>query len=73
MWQYSNGTWYFVDRSKLQVHLIVADQKDSTLAVIRPVTIIKDHQKGDSMIGVPLWSFKSEVQPSSYMLRAKVK
>lgn len=73
MWQYSNGTWYFVDRSKLQVRLIVADAQDKRLAIIRPVTIIKDHQKGGSLIGVPLWNIKDEIQPSSYVLRAKVK
>lgn len=73
MWQYSNGTWYFVDRSKLQVRLIVADKEDPKLGVIRPVTVIKDHQKGDSLIGVPLWNIKDELPPSSYLLRSKLK
>ncbi len=73
MWQYSNGTWYFVDRSKLQVQLIVADHENDSQAIIRPITIIKDHQKGDQMIGVPLWSFKDDIQPSSYLLRSRIK
>ena len=45
LWQYSNGTWYYVDRSKLQVQLIVADKDDDKLAIIRPVNIWMDHQK----------------------------
>lgn len=71
-WTYSNGTWYFSDRSKLQVRLIVADHEDPKLAIDRPITIWKDHQKGDSMIGVPLWGFEDELQPSSYLLRSKI-
>jgi hypothetical protein len=73
MWQYSNGTWYFVDRSRLQVQLIVADQENAQQAVILPINIWKDHQKGDSMIGTPLWSGDDTLQPSSYMLRNKIK
>lgn len=73
LWQYSNGTWYYVDRSKLQVQLIVADEKNDQQAVILPINIWKDHQKGDSMIGTPLYSGDEKLQPSSYMLRDKVK
>ncbi|MEL7497715.1 MAG: hypothetical protein AAFN77_08905 [Planctomycetota bacterium] len=73
MWQYSNGTWYFVDRSKLAVYLVIADKENAKQAILRPVTIIKDHQKGDKMIGVPLWSIKDELSPKSYMLRSNVK
>jgi len=73
LWQYSNGTWYYVDRSKLQVQLIVADERDDKQAVILPINIWKDHQKGDSMIGTPLFSGDEKLQPSSYMLRDKVK
>lgn len=73
LWQYSNGTWYYVDRSKLQVQLIVADEKNEKQAVILPINIWKDHQKGDSMIGTPLYSGDEKLQPSSYMLRDKVK
>ncbi|MDZ4731670.1 MAG: hypothetical protein SH820_17205 [Xanthomonadales bacterium] len=73
MWQYSNGTWYYVDRSKLQVQLLVADEENSDQAKILPVNIWKDHQKGDSLIGTPLYSGKEVLQPSSYMLRDKIK
>ncbi len=73
LWQYSNGTWYYVDRSKLQVQLIVADEKNDKQAVILPINIWKDHQKGDSMIGTPLFSGDEKLQPSSFMLRDKIK
>jgi len=72
-WTYSNGTWYFSDRSRLQVRLIVADHENPELAIDRPINVWKDHQKGDSMIGVPLWGFEDKLQPSSYLLRSNVK
>eukprot|EP00752_Nemacystus_decipiens_P013943 g12379.t1 len=72
-WTYSNGTWYFSDRSKLQARLIVADHENPKQAIDRPVTVIKDHQKGDTMIGVPLRSFDEALQPSEYYLIANVK
>lgn len=72
-WTYSNGTWYFSDRSRLQVRLLIADKDDPTLAIDRPINVWKDHQKGDTMIGVPLFGFGDELQPSDYLLRSKIK
>ena len=72
-WTYSNGTWYYSDRSRLQVRLIVADHENPELAIDRPVNVWKDHQKGDSMIGTPLRAFEDELQPSSYLLKSKIK
>ncbi len=72
-WTYSNGTWYFSDRSRLQVRLIVADHENPELAIDRPLTIWKDHQQGDSMIGTPLYGFKDELQPNDYLLKSNVK
>ncbi|MFI4883213.1 MAG: hypothetical protein ACIAQU_11575, partial [Phycisphaerales bacterium JB064] len=72
-WTYSNGTWYFSDRSRLQVRLLVADTENPELAIDRPINVWKDHQAGDTMIGVPLWGIDDELQPSSYMLRSKIK
>ena len=72
-WTYSNGTWYFSDRSKLQVRLLVADKDDPKLAIDRPINVWKDHQKGDTMIGVPLWGLDHELQPNDYMLRSNIK
>jgi hypothetical protein len=72
-WTYSNGTWYFSDRSRLQVRLLVADKDNPELAIDRPINVWKDHQKGDTMIGVPLWGVDDELQPHSYMLRSKIR
>jgi hypothetical protein len=72
-WSYSNGTWYFSDRSRLQVRLIVADHENPELAIDRPINVWKDHQKGDSMIGTPLDGFGDTLQPSDYMLRSNIK
>jgi hypothetical protein len=72
-WSYSNGTWYLVDVSSLQVRLIVADESDATLAVDRPINVRKDHQKGDTLIGVPLHSFEEALQPQQFLLRSRVK
>ena len=72
-WTYSNGTWYFSDKSRLQVRLIVADPTNPELAIDRPVNVIKDHESGDTMIGVPFRSIDEELTPSEYYLRSKVK
>ncbi len=72
-WTYSNGTWYFVDRSSLQVRLIVADKSNPDLAIDRPINVRKDHQSGDSLIGVPMRSLDEALQPREYLLRSKVK
>ena len=72
-WTYSNGTWYFVDRSKLQVRLLIADHENPDLVIDRAVNMWMDHQAGDSMIGVPLRSFDETPQPREYMLRENVK
>lgn len=50
-WEYSNGTWYFVDKSYLRVQLIIADPDDPELAIRQPVRAIKDHTKGDELTG----------------------
>ena len=72
-WEYSNGTWYFYDKSRLQVRLIVADHENPKQAIDRPVTVIKDHQSGDTMIGVPMRSFDEKLTPGEYFLRVNVK
>ena len=72
-WTYSNGTWYFVDRSRLQVRLIVADKQNPKQAIDRPINIWMDHQKGDTLIGTPMRSFDEALEPSEYLLRDKIK
>lgn len=70
-WEYANGTWTFIDFSKLQVQLLV--KKDSELAVIRPVDLKKDHLKGDQVIGIPLDSPADNLIPQRYVLLNKIK
>ncbi len=72
-WEYHSGTWYFVDTSRLQVQLIVADDANADLAIIRPVNIIKNHEKGDTLIGTPFYSIDDELQPDAYLKRDKIK
>lgn len=68
-----SGTVTTQDRSRIQVQLIIADKANPKLAKIIPVNIWKDHNKGDTMIGVPLYSGDEKLQPHSYLLREKVK
>jgi hypothetical protein len=72
-WTYSNGTWYFSDRSRIQVRLLVADHENDELAIDRVMTVWKNHQSGDTMIATPFRSFDEELEPSSYLLRSKIK
>ena len=72
-WVYSNGTWYFSDKSLLQVRLIVADKENAEQAIDRPVNVRKDHQKGDTTYGVPMRSFDEALEPGEYFLRSKIK
>ncbi|MCB9897050.1 MAG: hypothetical protein H6825_03485 [Planctomycetes bacterium] len=71
-WTYSNGSWYFVDRSTLQVRLIVADTENPEYAIDRPVNVRRDHQKGDTLIGVPLRGIEEALEPNEYVLRSRV-
>lgn len=70
-WEWFNGSFYKVDKSTLQVQLIV--KHDDKLAVKRPLNVRKDHLKGDTLIAVPLDSFEDELIPQRYILLEKVK
>ncbi len=72
-WSYSNGTWYFSDVSRLQVRLIVADEDNAEQVVDRPINVYRDHESGDSLSASPLHGFSEPLQPSSYLLRSRVK
>ena len=72
-WTYGAGSWTFVDQSSLQVRLIVADKRSPELAIDRPVTVRKNHEKGDAMIGIPLRSFDETLTPGEYLLRDKIR
>jgi len=71
MWRLQNTTWYKIDRSKLQVQLLVA--YDDRLAVIRPVNVWIDHISNDKRTATSLDDIKDELPPDRYVLLAKVK
>ena len=70
-WEYASGTWTLVDYSRLQVQLLVAH--DEAKAVIRPINLTKDHQRGDELRAVPLDSLGDQLIPQRYLLLSKLK
>ncbi|MBL9088433.1 MAG: hypothetical protein JNM10_14935 [Planctomycetia bacterium] len=68
MWRRQGNTWYRVDRSRLQVQLIVG--WDDARAVIRPVDLWIDHQAGDERSAVPMDAPKDPVPPHRLLLRS---
>ena len=70
-WQWSNGAFYKVDTSKIQVQLLV--KYNDKLAVIRPINIYKNHMKGDTIASFPLFGLKEKLQPNELIPLAKVK
>ncbi len=69
-WQWSNGAFYKIDTSKLQVQLIV--KHDDKLAVSRPINIYKNHLKGDTVTAFPMDEIDDELRPQRFMLLEKV-
>lgn len=70
-WRYQNSSWYRIDRSRVQVQLLV--QQDDKLAVIRPVDLWKDHMNNDQILAAPMDDLKSELIPQDFVLLGKVK
>ncbi len=71
MWRRQGNTWYRIDRSRLQVQLIVG--YDDALAVIRPVDLWIDHQAGDERSAIPMDAPKDPVPPHRLLRRALLK
>lgn len=71
MWRRQGSTWYRIDRSRLQVQLVVG--WDDARAVIRPVDLWIDHQAGDERSAVPMDAPNDPVPPHRLLLRAVVK
>ncbi|MEM1027451.1 MAG: hypothetical protein AAGJ38_05150, partial [Planctomycetota bacterium] len=68
-----SGEWSKQDRSKLQVQLLIGVKDDPQLAKIIPVNVYKDHMKGDTMFGTPLFAGDEDLQPRFFLLRDKIK
>ncbi|MEO0514215.1 MAG: hypothetical protein AAF086_02830 [Planctomycetota bacterium] len=67
------GTWSKQDRSRLQVQLLIAVKDNPDLAKIIPVNVYKDHMKGDTMIGTPMFAGDEELPPRFFLLRDNIK
>ncbi len=70
-WQWSNGAFYKIDSSHVQVQLIV--KHDETLAVIRPINLYRNHLKGDTVTASVLWGIDEDLGPRSYLLLEKIR
>ncbi|HRX85514.1 MAG TPA: hypothetical protein P5572_10890 [Phycisphaerae bacterium] len=71
LWRFSSDRMYKVDRSKLQVQVVV--KHDAELAVIQPINLSKDHLSSDHINAYPFWDRDDELQPQSFLPLAKVK
>ncbi|MEZ6190328.1 MAG: hypothetical protein R3C45_03455 [Phycisphaerales bacterium] len=70
-WEWSAGAFSKVDKSHIQVQLIV--KHDDKLAVIRPVNLYKNHLKGDTINAWSMDAIEDELIPQRYLLLEKVK
>lgn len=72
IWRYSSGgEWGQIDRSSLQVQLIV--KHDDKLAVIRPVNLSKNHMQNDQINGYPMDGKDDALEPQRFLPLGKVK
>ncbi len=71
LWRWENREWRFIDRSRLQVQLIL--KQDDKLAVNRPVNFTKDHTAGDKIVSYPFDSKTDEVPPQRLYLLGNIK
>lgn len=69
-WEWFADAFHKVDRSSLQVQLIV--KHNDGLAVIRPMNLRKNHLEGDTIIAVPFYGIDDKLQPSAYLRMEKV-
>ncbi len=71
MWRLQNTTWYRIDRSKLQVQLLV--RHDADTAVIQAINLWIDHMKNDRETQFPLHEPGEKLPPNFYLLTKKIK
>jgi hypothetical protein len=70
LWRWSGTQWYKVDRSRMYLHLIL--KYDNQLALMRQITIWKNHLKGDEITATPLWEVDQGMEPMHFLPLAKV-
>ena len=66
LWRNQTGTWYKIDRSKVQVQVIV--QHDAKLAVVRPVNLWKDHLDNNQIKAFPFHDENIELRPQGFLV-----
>ncbi len=71
IWRHQAGSWYKIDRSKVQVQLLV--KKDDKVVVNRPIDLWKDHTQNEQINSFPMDTKESEIQPMNLILLSKVK
>ncbi len=71
LWRRQNSTWYLIDRSSIQVQLLV--KRDDRLAIIRPIDLWIDHQAGDVRKAFPFHAAKDAIEPQFFVRRDKIK
>lgn len=69
-WEWFDGAFHKIDLSRMQVQLVV--RHDDRLAVMRPVNVHRDHMKGDSLSGHPLFAFDEPIPPRQLLLLQNV-
>jgi len=70
-WRHQTDSWYKIDRSRLQVQLVVAH--DDKLAVVRPVNLWKNHLEKDAISAFPFHEKGAGLSPQDFLLLGKVK
>lgn len=71
MWRNQNGSWYQIDRSKVQVQLLV--KHTDQLVVVRAIDLWKDHLQNDQINAAPMDDGKSSPAPRNLIPVQKVK
>ncbi len=71
LWRHQTDSWYKIDRSKIQVQLLVGH--DDKLAVVQPIDLWKNHLEADAIIASPLHEKDAELSPRDFLLLDKVK
>lgn len=70
-WRWETSGWRFIDRSRLQVQLLV--KHDDRLAVNRPINFSIDHTSSDTLSAGPLDALADVLGPQRFVLREKIK
>ena len=71
LWRHENSSWRLVDRSTIQVQLVV--RYDDRLAVVRPINLSMDHRSGDARTAFPLHALRETVTPGLLLRRDRLK